>query len=463
MKIPSRIRGWLQRARQSRAPDKSRGPLREFIYLDDVSVYSILASRKGGIATEFTESQTASLNSEVEGTIGVGLGATRAKLDSKIQTGHVQASQVLRKAVIQTSFKELYDIERESLAMRPPDANQVPEDIKLADFEGKLDSLIEGGWVVDPSTLHRGELLEVDVELEADPLFHLASIIATLRELMEDNESLLGVDFASRLPEMSSMAHVLESLLVGLVPIRGRLVDYKSARIGTREVLIHRSMVDRVAADAGIKACPAFVVGVAQRNLFWKDIRRLLFSEARYTVFARLAKNGITDKWHPIGIAAVLGGIAPQFDELMTKFSESARLAMTSAPNSTTAASGQDARTETDVIRRFATLLLGHHNSPLTQDLIEELSCNIPREQDWLKSVDGRRSVLGEVTRRVEEKLNVEIPGEVACKLRNKAMTKAGLSASPFPRELGGNDNETANHPLSEERFLDAEIVAIYW
>ena len=117
MSVVSRIRNWLRGAKPRRDPENSTGLLREFVYLDEVSVYSILASRKGGIAAEFTESQTASLNSDVGGSLSVGFDATKAKLDSKLQASHVQGSQVLRKAIIQTSFKELYDIEQASLAL----------------------------------------------------------------------------------------------------------------------------------------------------------------------------------------------------------------------------------------------------------------------------------------------------------------------------------------------------------
>ena len=126
MSISSRVRAWLRRLKPQKAPENLTGLLREFVYLDEVSVYSILASRKGAIATEFTESQTASLNSDVGGSVGVGFGGTKATFDSKVQAGHVQGSQVLRKAIIQTSFKELYDIEQASLALSPPDAHSMP-------------------------------------------------------------------------------------------------------------------------------------------------------------------------------------------------------------------------------------------------------------------------------------------------------------------------------------------------
>ena len=313
MSISSRVRAWLRRLKPQKAPENLTGLLREFVYLDEVSVYSILASRKGAITTEFTESQTASLNSDIGGSVGVGFGGTKARFDSKVQAGHVQGSQVLRKAIIQTSFKELYDIEQASLALSPPDAHSMPTVKGLSNIEETLDSLAKDNWLVDPTAMRRGDLLEVVVELEAESIFRMASVITTLQELMEDNEKIFGHAITTQLPQMRSMAQVLEGLLVGLVPIRGRLVDYVSASIGGRDVLIHHALLDQIDPATWPETHTAFVVGVAQRDLFWKDIRRILFSKARYTVFCRLATEGVVKTWHPVKAADVLAGIVPQF------------------------------------------------------------------------------------------------------------------------------------------------------
>ena len=463
MSVASRIRDWLRGAKPRRVPENSTGLLREFVYLDEVSVYSILASRKGGIAAEFTESQTASLNSDVGGSLSVGFGATKAKLDSKLQASHVQGSQVLRKAIIQTSFKELYAIEQASLALSPPDADCVSTVHAVADLEERLDPPTKDAWLVDPSTIRRGELLEVAVELEADPIFRMASIITTLRELMEDNEHLFGDAIAAQLPQMRSMAQILEGLLVGLVPIRGRLVDYKSAKIGGRDVLVHRLLLEQMPPGTRPKAYPAFVVGVTQRDLFWKDIRRVLFSQAQYTVFCRLAISGFADRWHPVKVADVLAGISPEFDELIREFSEKAGQAMTASADTSPTLVGQDGQSGTDIIKAYAELLVTHHGGPLKPDVTDDMIQSISPEHDWLSSVDGRRAVFSKVTQRVEKALGVETSGEVAYKLRDAAMHNAGLAGAHAPQASSGSGHDAAPVPSGHERFLDAEIIAIYW
>ena len=87
MSIASRLLNWLRRRKSRRPSEDSYSERREFVYLDEVSVLSILASRTGGIATEFTERQSTSLNSEVKSSLGVGLGGTKANLGAKMQAG----------------------------------------------------------------------------------------------------------------------------------------------------------------------------------------------------------------------------------------------------------------------------------------------------------------------------------------------------------------------------------------
>ena len=462
MSISSRLRAWLRCLKPQKPPGNLTGLLREFVYLDEVSVYSILASRKGAIATEFTESQTASLNSDVGGSVSVGFGGTKAEIDSKMRAGHVQGSQVLRKAIIQTSFKELYDSERGSLALRPPSADSMPTVKAVADIEELLNALVKGSWLVDPSAIRRGELLEVEVELEADPIFRMASVITTLRELMEDNEEFFGHAITTQLPQMRSMAQLLEGLLVGLVPIRGRLVDYTSASIGGRDVLIHRSVLDQIGPDTRPETHTAFVVGVAERDLFWKDIRRVLFSNARYTVFCRLATEGLADRWHPVKVADVLAGIVSQFDELIREFSEGARMAMTAASDAAPTQTAPHGHSSGQVIAEYAALLAAHHRQALATEVIDSPIIEISPGENWLSSVDSRRPVFAEVTRRVDAALGVETSNDVTYALRAAVLANAGLEGRLAPQASSGRDNDQAR-VFGPERFLDTEVVAIYW
>ena len=324
-----RLRAWHHRRGHAREAKKQPGTPREFVYLDEVSVYSLLASRKGAIATEFTESQTASLNSEVGGARGGGFGVTKAEVRSRIEAAQSRTSQVLRKATVQTSFKELHDLERPRLGLAGArDNSGTPNVRSRSDLEQDLDLHLSAGHVIAPQTLCRGGLIEVEVLLEADPIFRVSAIITTIREILEENLQLFSVENVGQLAEMRAIGRLLESLLGDLVPIRGTLVDFRVAEIGGREYLVHRDVFDQFDEPGDATPCDVVVVGVAERDLFWKDIRRVLFSGNRFTVFCRLGGEGLQDRWRPIKLMDVLHDIHPVFGEQIGHLGETALYAM---------------------------------------------------------------------------------------------------------------------------------------
>ena len=469
MSIRSRLSSWLRGGESHESAEISYAERREFVYLDEVSVLSILASRTRGIATEFTEKQTTSLKSEVGGSAGIGIGGTKANVGTKFQSSEGEASQVLRQAIIQTSFKELYDIERSTLVMHPIIAEQLPTVEAPRDLEGSLDSLKKIGAVIDPGELCRGELLEVEVELEADAIFRMATIITTFFEMMEDNEQLFEASDTSQVPQMRSVVRLLESLLVGLVPIRGRLVDYDWTRIADHEVLVNRTLLCQMPQDTRPKSYPAFLVGVAHRDLFWKDIRRVLFSQAKYTLFCRLATSGLVDRWTPVKLADVFASIAPDFyeliqvlgDELISGFRQGVRSATKNeAQKILLTELTQSVEHGGQVLKSYAETLAAHHSRPLAPDVIDSLTRGVPHAENWLDSVDGYRPVFDKLTSGIDEVLGVETPREVVHDLRLLAVKQTALKDT---LEL---DGLTVSGQLPErrcERFLDSELIAIYW
>ena len=387
-------------------------------------------------------------------------------MDTKYRTVDAKSSQVLSKAVIQTSFKELYELERDSLAVRPLEDTTAPESIRAYDFASMLEMEDKGRpWLVDPASLGRGDLIEVKVSLEADPIFHMVSVFATVMDLFEDNEHLLGDDVAAQLPQVRSLVRVLEGLLAGLVPVRARLVEYKSAKIGDREVLIHEKLLNQIETGDLCGLRSVYVVGVAERDLFWKDIRRVLFSGAECTVFCRVAIKGLANKWHPVKVANVLAGIVPNFDELMVDLSEMARNTMADTVVSESTALNGDRQPGKGIALAYAELLAGHHGCPLTPQMADSITQVIPSSEDWLGSVDKRRSVFAEVTQVVEAALGVEsgADGETRVGFRQAALSEAGFVGALAVEGPGVSRRERGLTTDRDDVFLDTEIIAIYW
>ncbi|MHB8464247.1 MAG: DUF6414 family protein [Acidimicrobiales bacterium] len=282
MSIGDRVRGWRRRQRRKKAAKRQNSALREFVYLDDVSVYSLIASRLGAIAAEFTETETASLQGELTSSVGAGVGVAKGEIASRTQATQTQGSQVLRKSIVQTTFKELYELEESALAMRPMDDGAQPPKIgNLAELEAAAGTSTLDGWIVDTDELARGQLLEVEVELEAEAIFRVSAVLSSVLEIMQENLELFQADSYAELAQASAVNRVIEKLLVGLIPVRGRSVDFGVVELNHKEWLVHNGILSQLEEGDKPRSRPLYLVGVAEQSLFWKDIRRILGSAAR--------------------------------------------------------------------------------------------------------------------------------------------------------------------------------------
>jgi hypothetical protein len=76
------------------------------------------------------------------------------------------------------------------------------------------------------------------------------------------------------------------------------------------------------------------VVALAEAPLFWKDIRRVLFSGSRYSLLCRIGRDGLHDDWTPVKLVDVVRGFAPEVADQMA----TARQELVAAMNPRTAA-----------------------------------------------------------------------------------------------------------------------------
>ena len=159
MSLRSRYRAWRLRKRWHSAASTQNEPLREFVYLDEVSLYSLVASQVGLIVTELTETQASSFQSEFNASLGLSGPIAKAELGSRMQSAQSQSSQVLRKSVVQSTFKQLYGLVQSSLVTRQPDRKQkTPTCKSYEDLKILANTKAAGLLIVDTATLVRGQL-----------------------------------------------------------------------------------------------------------------------------------------------------------------------------------------------------------------------------------------------------------------------------------------------------------------
>lgn len=451
-----RWRGWLRRWRNKRrwrrAEKKEQGPLREFVYLDEVSVYSLVASQVGLVVTEVTDTQASSLQSEISSGLGVST-PVKAELGSKLQANESQSSQVLRKAIIQTTFKQLRETAERSGALRLRTDIETVAVASIDDVKHLCQSDPGGSLVVPPGRLRRGDLIEIDVQLEAEPIFQAGMAVSGVLEIIQDDPAAFGMPDMSQLAQLRLTSRILDKVLAGLVPVRGRAVNFVALEIDGEEWLVHKALVANL--DGGAPTSPVFVVGVVQQGLFWKDVRRVLFSGSEYRVLARLSRSGLQTSWTPVKLVDVLSSVVPDFAEVMDTMNRGVLAAMSSAVAAQQHAS-PDRRVRAAVLA-YAEMLADRTGLEITEeDLQREGLLRHDVAQDL--GVREWRDLLAPVTRLVEQRAGQAIDRETAADYRVAAVTRAGLLEAPAP--VAALDAEPRD---ARERLLDSEIVAVYW
>ena len=305
-----RVWPFRKRAQQAASVQKTT-ERREFVYLDEVSVISLLSSHLGAIPAEYTDTLTKSTTAELASGIEAGISVAKANLGSRMESTRTNDSQVVRKATIQATFKDLYKAEQGSLVVRPLNKDEEPPAVSNTP---SLLAVQDGDpWIVPAGQLVRGKLVELEVELQAHSMFRASTIVSVFADMFQEGSELSAQVEGGTLRLATEINRFLEQLMAGLVPIESKVVDYRSVTIDGKEILVHKRVLDAMEPGHQIASHPVFLVGIAERSQFWKDIRRILFSGARMKVLCRLNHDGLNASWTPVKLVDVLREVSPEW------------------------------------------------------------------------------------------------------------------------------------------------------
>lgn len=432
--------------------EPKRPPLREFVYLDGVSLRSLLSSQKGALTENITELLSRADEAELAGSLSGGAPVFKAEITSRYQTSNSQGTQTSRKSIVQSLFKEFRELEGVRLLLQPIDVLEPP---------ASIEELIrpESAMAVSSEDLERGGLVEVEVELVADPIFRFSTIISEISDMAREYPDMLAAPgAASVMAEAEPVNRVLQRLLAGLIPLRARAINVVMVEIRGVEYL-----VPAVAAAAlGIRTTPLFVVGVTEHLSYWRDVRRVLFSGAKFTMLCRIARDGLHRGWVPVKLSQVLAEIAPTFPGALD---EVGRFGYNQVVD-TTATEAESALQK--ALETFVQLAASRAGTELPPDAAarvrdRRISCvgmagSVTAQNEAFRSI---RSVL---SNEAEVKLAAEDWLEVQREARDRAElplfrlpTPEPTSRPPVREEGPGGESEPA------EVLLDTEVIAIYW
>lgn len=460
MRIRERLRRLKARLFGGGRGSEPEDPLREFVYLDEVSVYSLIASQTGAIASEFTETESEAQRAKVGASVGANSPLAKAEISSGLENEKSRGSQVLRKSIVQTTFRELVELERVDLALRAGDDTPDQPLKDVAGLAAKITARGEEGdrWIIDPADLKRGQLLEVEVELEAESIYRVRAILGAMIEMIAENSEADPLALPG-MGETITGARILEKLLAGLVPLRGRAINYRHVRLDDKEWIVHEKLVGHLHDTPRMQVRPLHLVGVAEADLFWRDLRRVLFAHSRYLVMCRLGRDGVNDEWTPVKMVdllqEMLPGIALLLDEMVEMMSTIGRAQRLQSSHEPRRAMMHAA------LVSFGEELARAHGGGTSAEELSEAGLLGAEQCDSYEDLKQRRVAFETVAAHLRGRIGFEEDRILEGTLRASAMADAGLDLNGKSLAVA---EPTRGAPVDPRgHFLDTEIVAIYW
>lgn len=422
--------------------------LREFVYLDEVSLRSLLSSIEGGITegTSITSSDgvTAGLSGAISANIPV---AAKAEVASHFQTKNDNSIETARKATVQSWFSDFHSYSE----LRVVDTGAK---VKIAKDLSELPKPKYRKLRFGSDQLQRGGLVEFRVQLATDPVYHMSALVTEFSGMLEDYPELFGE--VAGFGEAEQINKILERLLAGLVPIKAVAVDHSVIQVGDEKFVVHNELI----RDLEIETEPLCIVGVTEQAAYWKDLRRVLFSGVEFTLLGRIGRSGIQESWSPVKAAELFESVAPG---IVQKINAAGRI-----PFGASDGTDLPSKADQDLSRAlsvYAEAVLQEIGFDLATQDVSQLELEILRVSDRSESVSRQRSAFACVRETIEKLSNERVPDEIDLALREKARSLSGLSYFPAldAKVHSANTAGSGSDPTEPENLLDLEVIAIYW
>lgn len=404
--------------------------LREFVYLDESSVISLIASTTGGV----TEQKSTVKRRQISGSIG-GLGNGGGALSATKE----KSTEAVRRYVIQSNFKELYEMRADELVIS--DEYEPTKSVPRRAWERVVP---QGGdeSVKEDIELKRGDLSEINVNLGSHEIYEYYTAIESIGGMFESapEEAVQKIDSTDfSMEQLEAFSELFEHLLADLVPIVGEASNYGVVEGGEGAQIVRKDDPKYDDVD------DLNIVGFVNSEKFWTEETRFLFEKDEYTVFCRMDSDEITQEWMPIKLVSVVNSIIPDLGESVHEI-----------PNAF-----DDQDSAVDVDRSEVSL------RPRLESFLE----SVEEETDIDIDSAGKEEVV-QATLDAEGRTTTRIEGiEVAIERLEEELTEREYQYNlPDPdREslldemLKADFDEVSQSSTGKEWYLEVSFTAIYW
>jgi hypothetical protein len=423
------------------------GTLREFVYLDEVSVYSLTSSPDAPPPVSMSEAAKSTSGEVLNTHLEVGApGLAKSGVAAELNSGRSTGLEMQRQFNIQSQFARLHRLYGRSFALT---ASAETTDTKSSEnLTDALKALQAGRRAVKADELTRGTLTELRVALRAHSMFDVAVFVKAAGGLIDRHPELLQVPDLQAIRQMKEAGEFLSELMEDLVPIEGLSTTYQLVTDPDGEAWVADIRALRRTFTGTVASSPLRVVGVAEHESFWKDTRRILHSDAEFDILGRISRPGLQADWSPVKLTDAIDRVAPGVGRSINE-------GLNTLKQIATPTSGNvDASTALVVAAmKFLEELAAHHGveSPTLPD--ETMSSLLT----FSGGLEGQLTALNRVTENFYSQFErLERDAEVVASIRQDAWRSVQVLT-----DLPGL---TADAPAEPEPLaLELEFIAMYW
>lgn len=386
--------------------------LREFVYIDQRSVRSLLASTDSGrVAAEQTDRESNINTSEHQANAGAGAGPVNvgAGVRRLSQQGR-ETENVYSFDLIQSKFTRLYEHEKitPKISLEADGAYELRDSLEL-------------------SELDRGTVLELRGTIQLHPLYRVYRAIEY-------------IDTAA--PEESIVAEgdlqVIEESLEDKIPV---------------EIEVEGLSLD---GDRGIRVDSegdAFnVVALLDETELWTEAIQTLASSKQFRVFCRV--EAVRSNWYPMKLIRVLESISADLAEKYNTELEGELQAAMDAFEASVEASSETSGVDEQTVRDYAEFLAEKANTSVDDDQIDEVAENAldAYSPEAVVAIEKEVRFLKETYNAFTEVESEDVFSEDSSSLR-----------SEYHRDQTA---ESQSSDYSERDFtahLEVNVIGVYW
>lgn len=265
--------------------------IREFVYLDETSVESLLASVDGEILVQRTDTQSKSRESSMTAGISKKTHFGQASFAPTLKTVRGTEVQELRKSVAQSAFARFRAKNISKFALLPRGSVRV----------GPIDKFLLGrraprtmkrlGQGIPLKDLKRGDLLEIDTDLVASDIYKARTAMSAVTSVVESFPTFLTIELRDALKNARPLTELIDSLTGNAIPVVGQNPGIAVLDVQGEPWLVNASILSSGPTNAAELALES----VANPRWFWGDVGRILFRQTRFTMLCRVVNPALTN------------------------------------------------------------------------------------------------------------------------------------------------------------------------